>query len=585
MTNKLTSAALLAQISMQLNRFTVNQNLANSTQPRALTSPFEPTRAAVRINALWFSALICSIASASIGITVKQWLNQLLSGLEDDSHETARLRQYRYDNLIKWKVPEIIMLLPILLQIALVLFLIGLADLLCTLHPVLAGIAMGVMSPLLLFLLFTVILPSFFNNCSYQSPQSWGLLLMLQWILRFLRSLTMAALSQFEAIATALAFRSWLYSRQSYINLHYRLWMFGRGGDYRHWREREAESVRTQETILDQHLLSISDMITMNDKFLEKHIRPCFNDLPVAASIACYDKIIQHHAEHLEDRHNRVWPASLGTTSVHVALKLSLDVLQKLCVDGEELEPQRKHIIELAGWLWYLIPDSVEASMERAHCDVLLDVIRLGYDSSSPAFKSLELLSERTNIGMRARNGGYFSVPLETWLNSFACGSVAATMDALSARPHLHDDPETFLETCIIALRVATSGYLRTDDSAFVHASTLKILDQVREYLASGEYRTLAFTTFLYKMSRLYPRAVDMARRYPGVVPWDVLRTLHDAVSEANERVTPAVIDGMGRKDGEAVLHMFALAMDSDHHASIVPLRPDAVPQNIGECD
>ncbi|EJF56145.1 hypothetical protein DICSQDRAFT_18144, partial [Dichomitus squalens LYAD-421 SS1] len=89
--------------------------LVNSTHP---VTPFAPIPMApvetwaVWLNSLWFSALICSLASASIGILVKQWLHEYEAGISGTSVEIARLRQYRLNHLAKWRVAEIIAILP-----------------------------------------------------------------------------------------------------------------------------------------------------------------------------------------------------------------------------------------------------------------------------------------------------------------------------------------------------------------------------------------------------------------------------------------------------------------------------------------
>ena len=119
--------AALQQISTQLNSFTVNSPFVNATQqarPLDDTS-FQAPPSAVWINTLWFSSLICSLASASIALMVKQWLDQLRVGLSGTSRDSARLRQYRLNGILKWQVGSIIVVLPILLQLALLLFLLA----------------------------------------------------------------------------------------------------------------------------------------------------------------------------------------------------------------------------------------------------------------------------------------------------------------------------------------------------------------------------------------------------------------------------------------------------------------------------
>ncbi|KAI0756164.1 hypothetical protein C8Q80DRAFT_1068880, partial [Daedaleopsis nitida] len=108
--------AVLQQISAQLSSFTLNPSFVNSTQrplaPDALQPPFSAPRSAVWINTLWFSSLVCSLASASIALMVKQWLHELSIGVSGTSRESARIRQYRLNSLRRWHVGGIVIVIP-----------------------------------------------------------------------------------------------------------------------------------------------------------------------------------------------------------------------------------------------------------------------------------------------------------------------------------------------------------------------------------------------------------------------------------------------------------------------------------------
>ncbi|TFK79419.1 hypothetical protein K466DRAFT_505594, partial [Polyporus arcularius HHB13444] len=81
----------LERISAQLSGFAVNAAFVNSTQPRFALSSDVKTPAVplwiVVLNALWFSSLISSLAAASIGIMVKQWLTEYKSGVSGTSRQ------------------------------------------------------------------------------------------------------------------------------------------------------------------------------------------------------------------------------------------------------------------------------------------------------------------------------------------------------------------------------------------------------------------------------------------------------------------------------------------------------------------
>ena len=62
--------SLLQQIAAQ--NFTSGHGFLNSTNPSPSSPFFEPPRWAIRVNVLWFTSLLLSLASASFGILVKQ---------------------------------------------------------------------------------------------------------------------------------------------------------------------------------------------------------------------------------------------------------------------------------------------------------------------------------------------------------------------------------------------------------------------------------------------------------------------------------------------------------------------------------
>ena len=96
----------------------------NTTLPEAITTnpPFTIPLKDVKINALYFVSLALALIVASVCILCKQWLREYQRDLSLTNVDTVRLRQLRYDGLIAWKVPQILNSLPILLQLALLLF-------------------------------------------------------------------------------------------------------------------------------------------------------------------------------------------------------------------------------------------------------------------------------------------------------------------------------------------------------------------------------------------------------------------------------------------------------------------------------
>ncbi|GJE95077.1 hypothetical protein PsYK624_112560 [Phanerochaete sordida] len=156
---------LLLQISAQLASFTITTTRANSTAPIAIiASSFNPDRADVLINMLWFLSLTFSLIAVFFAIAAQQWLRALPIPRHIPLKDSVRLWQNRRTNFIGFQVPNIIMMLPVLLQIALVLFLVGLYYLLRTLsHPITTAFAVVAGIPFFLYgisLFGSLLLPS-----------------------------------------------------------------------------------------------------------------------------------------------------------------------------------------------------------------------------------------------------------------------------------------------------------------------------------------------------------------------------------------------------------------------------------------
>src|SRR6266446_7680910 len=116
----------IALISLQLQ-----QAFPNSSSILAVQSqPFSVSRSAVRINIFWFLSLTLSMATVLIGILCMQWLREFKRDAARSHKDAIAIRQMRFEGLLKWKVPMILSLLPLLLQFALVLFFAGVLDLL-----------------------------------------------------------------------------------------------------------------------------------------------------------------------------------------------------------------------------------------------------------------------------------------------------------------------------------------------------------------------------------------------------------------------------------------------------------------------
>ncbi|KAI0789819.1 hypothetical protein C8Q75DRAFT_154052 [Abortiporus biennis] len=142
----------------------------NSAIPAASSPVFIRSSLSAKINALWFLSLAFSLMTASLAMLVKQWLREYMSHDSVSPKAYVRVRHFRSQALGSFKVFEIAELLPMLLQLALALFFVGLALFLLELDGTIGWI---VSSFLLLWgttLVITTLGPSFSNQCPYKTP-------------------------------------------------------------------------------------------------------------------------------------------------------------------------------------------------------------------------------------------------------------------------------------------------------------------------------------------------------------------------------------------------------------------------------
>jgi hypothetical protein len=140
--------------------------------PLPTIPPFQPGAAPVRVNLVWFAGLVLSLIAGLVGILGKQWLREYTSHQLTAPRDAVHLRQFRYVGLVRWRVGDIIAMLPLLLQASLVLFIIGLLDLLWTVvgNTFVAAFSSAIVALSFIMIITSVILPLLFPECPFKSP-------------------------------------------------------------------------------------------------------------------------------------------------------------------------------------------------------------------------------------------------------------------------------------------------------------------------------------------------------------------------------------------------------------------------------
>jgi hypothetical protein len=130
-----------------------------------------PPRAIVHVQAILFASLVVSLFSAFLAMLGKQWLNRYDSAdIRGSVVERSQNRQRKLDGIIVWYFNNVMELLPLMLQAALLLFGCALSRYLWEVNRTIASVVLGVTSFGALSYLFIVIAGAVFESCPYQTP-------------------------------------------------------------------------------------------------------------------------------------------------------------------------------------------------------------------------------------------------------------------------------------------------------------------------------------------------------------------------------------------------------------------------------
>jgi hypothetical protein len=120
------------------------------------------------INGLFFTCLSLSLATALLSVLAKQWLQAYTSLPTGNAMERVKIRQFRYEGFEKWRVPEIIGALPLILHASLALFLVGLSLYVAELYRPLCWIVVAITGISFLVYLGSILIPAITIQCPYR---------------------------------------------------------------------------------------------------------------------------------------------------------------------------------------------------------------------------------------------------------------------------------------------------------------------------------------------------------------------------------------------------------------------------------
>ncbi|KZV87589.1 hypothetical protein EXIGLDRAFT_839864 [Exidia glandulosa HHB12029] len=125
------------------------------------------------INGLWFTSLSLSLGVALLCILVKQWLGQYkdrITASTESPQSWARRRALYHEGIKRWQLPAFIAVLPLLLHIALFLFLGGLVTLIWDLDTTIAVIMATLTAVLSTFYTICLVLPQWYVDSPTATP-------------------------------------------------------------------------------------------------------------------------------------------------------------------------------------------------------------------------------------------------------------------------------------------------------------------------------------------------------------------------------------------------------------------------------
>ncbi len=166
------SASLLYE-SVLVQRAIANGSPVDAITPSPLNPviAFAPATTDVWVNGLWFTSLFLSLTTALVAVLVKQWLHHYVALPPSGTpRERSFTRQFRYAGFEKWHVQVIIGLLPVLMHLALAIFLSGLVIFLHPLRAALSWFICAGTAVVYAAYVLAAILPIIFPQCPYRTP-------------------------------------------------------------------------------------------------------------------------------------------------------------------------------------------------------------------------------------------------------------------------------------------------------------------------------------------------------------------------------------------------------------------------------
>ena len=150
------------------------QMMRNSNLGPYLAPDFSPPEHIVIVNGLFYASLGVMLLAAFVAMLIKSWVREFDRGLRAISHpeERAKTREFRYLGMERWKLPEMVGVLPLLIQISLLLFFIGLVMFLFHVSTPSFGVTIAIFGIGIFYYATTTSISVFVTSSPFHSPLS-----------------------------------------------------------------------------------------------------------------------------------------------------------------------------------------------------------------------------------------------------------------------------------------------------------------------------------------------------------------------------------------------------------------------------
>jgi hypothetical protein len=148
--------------------------MRNSSLGAYVPPDFSPPKHIVIVNALFYASLGVMLLAAFIAMLIKSWVREFDRGLRAMSlpEQRAKTREFRFLGMERWKLPEMVGILPLLIQLSLLLFSVGLVIFLFPISTPSFGVTMAIFGIGVLYYGTTTSISVFVTSSPFHSPLS-----------------------------------------------------------------------------------------------------------------------------------------------------------------------------------------------------------------------------------------------------------------------------------------------------------------------------------------------------------------------------------------------------------------------------